>query len=65
MRRDENIDGLTYEEWLTGGPDPLPENFRKWEGAWGHWNQGSPLGWAIYCFDRAARRPAPRAERDS
>jgi hypothetical protein len=41
--------GITYEEWLASG-EPLPDGFKKWDGAYRHWDQWNPLGWAIYCY---------------
>lgn len=52
MSRNDHLrrNGLTFEEWLE--KHPLPGGFRKWEGAYQHWDQGNHLNRAIHCFQK-------------
>lgn len=40
--------GLTFEEWLSSRT--LPDGFREY--AYGHWDQHSPIDWALHCFSK-------------
>ena len=42
---------LTFEDWLESGTDPIPPGFKEWRYTYSHWDQGDPVGWAIYCFN--------------
>lgn len=44
---------LTYEEWLNSKKQ-LPEGFKDWVGAYGHWERGNSISWAIFCFMKNA-----------
>jgi len=44
---------MTFENWLK--EDVLPKGFDKMIHGYPYWDQGMPLGWAIYQFEKKQR----------
>lgn len=46
----KNVKGVTLVEWQE--QEALPDGFANSDFSYRHWQQGNPLGWAIYCWKK-------------